>query len=354
MVFFSSSHNIGLSEVQKSSWQFCGHRSSSNTRPLTTPHASTPKKRTFGVSNAHPMVVFNASAVAVRTNWCTTRASKKSASTHQHLVSRQFQRPQMSALTLGPRSNNSRSRASSLTTKCASSVRDLPDDQRVVITGAGVVSTAGNDRATFFGNLCSGKSGVIDLTKWKPGLFDQLPTRIGAPILDLDAQGDLTLKEIRRMDKVHQYAVVAGKRALRDAGLWGDTLDGMDKTKCGVLVGSAMGGLQVFEDNVLALHEKGIKKVSPFTVPYMLTNMSGAILGMQPELQFRGPNYALNTACATSNYQVRVGAFPNPGTGRFDAPLWRFEYTAVIYRSELRTLQVHCFTDAGDCSDRLR
>jgi 3-oxoacyl-[acyl-carrier-protein] synthase II len=105
------------------------------------------------------------------------------------------------------------------------------------------------------------------------------------------------------MDKVHQYAVVAGKRALRDAGLWGDDLESMDKTKCGVLVGSAMGGMQVYEDNVMNLNTKGIKKVSPFTVPYMLTNMSGAILGMQPELGFRGPNYALNTACATSNYQ---------------------------------------------------
>ena len=61
--------------------------------------------------------------------------------------------------------------------------------------------------------------------------------------------------------------------------------------------------MQVYEDNVMNLNTKGIKKVSPFTVPYMLTNMSGAILGMQPELGFRGPNYALNTACATSNYQ---------------------------------------------------
>jgi hypothetical protein len=65
-----------------------------------------------------------------------------------------------------------------------------------------------------------------------------------------------------------------------------------------------MGGLQVLEDNVLNLKTKGIKKVSPFTVPYMLTNMSGAILGMQPELGFRGPNYAINTACASSNYAI--------------------------------------------------
>ena len=106
-----------------------------------------------------------------------------------------------------------------LSVRAASS---LPDDQRVVITGAGVVSTAGNDRESFFDSLLRGESGVIDLTAWRPGVFDDLPTRIGAPILDLAPGADLTPKEVRRMDKVHQYAVCAGKRALRDAGLWGD------------------------------------------------------------------------------------------------------------------------------------
>ena len=193
------------------------------------------------------------------------------------------------------------SRRASVVVRAAAS--DLPDDQRVVITGAGVVSTAGHDRETFFDTLLAGTSGVIDLTQWKPGVFDDLPTRIGAPIQDLDYGTDLTAKEARRMDKVHQYAICAGKRALRDAGVWGEDLEKLDKTRCGVLVGSAMGGMQVYEDNVVNLKNKGIKKVSPFTVPYMLTNMSGAILGMQEELGFRGPNYAVNTACATSNYQ---------------------------------------------------
>ena len=119
-----------------------------------------------------------------------------------------------------------RSRRVAVTTRAAAT--DLPDDQRVVITGAGVVSTAGNDRETFFDTLLAGTSGVIDLTEWKPGVFDDLPTRIGAPIQNLDYGDDLTAKEARRMDRVHQYAVCAGKRALRDAGLWGDDLDGKE------------------------------------------------------------------------------------------------------------------------------
>ena len=184
-----------------------------------------------------------------------------------------------------------RSRATHLAVR-AGPVSDLPDEQRVVITGAGVVSTHGDSREIFFDNLLAGKSGAIDLTAWKPGVFDDLPTRIGAPVQELDYGDDLTAKEARRMDRVHQYAICAGKRALRDAGLWGADLEALDKTRCGVLVGSAMGGMQVYEDNVMALNTKGIKKVSPFTVPYLLTNMSGAILGMQAELGFRGPNYA--------------------------------------------------------------
>ena len=184
-----------------------------------------------------------------------------------------------------------RSRATQLAVR-AGPVTDLPDEQRVVITGAGVVSTHGDSREIFFDNLLAGKSGAVDLTAWKPGVFDDLPTRIGAPVQELDYGDDLTAKEARRMDRVHQYAICAGKRALRDAGLWGADLEALDKTRCGVLVGSAMGGMQVYEDNVMALNTKGIKKVSPFTVPYLLTNMSGAILGMQAELGFRGPNYA--------------------------------------------------------------
>ena len=262
------------------------------------------------------MVVQHVSAVAVPSAMGTK--GKTPRATHgKRCAIRQFDCTSMSALV---RSNRTSPRGINITVRAASSVRDLPDDQRVVITGAGVVSTAGNDREVFFDTLCAGTSGAIDLTQWKPGVFDALTTTIGAPIQNLDAGDDLTVKEIRRMDKVHQYAVVAGKRALRDAGLWGEDLDKMDKTRCGVLVGSAMGGMQVYEDNVQNLYNKGIKKVSPFTVPYMLTNMSGAILGMQPELGFRGPNYALNTACATSNYQF-INAAQHIKNGQADVIL---------------------------------
>ena len=74
--------------------------------------------------------------------------------------------------------------------------------------------------------------------------------------------------------------------------------------------------MQVYEDNVMALNTKGIKKVSPFTVPYLLTNMSGAILGMQAELGFRGPNYA----GAFPSVHNRVDTFFFFKPARFSSP----------------------------------
>jgi len=74
----------------------------------------------------------------------------------------------------------------------------------------------------------------------------------------------------------------------------------LDKERAGVLVGSGMGGLTVFSDGVQALIEKGHRKITPFFIPYAITNMGSALLGI--DLGFMGPNYSISTACATSNY----------------------------------------------------
>ena len=74
----------------------------------------------------------------------------------------------------------------------------------------------------------------------------------------------------------------------------------VDKQRVGVLIGSGMGGLQVFSDGVQSLIEKGCKKISPFFIPYAITNMGSALLAI--ELGLMGPNYSISTACATANY----------------------------------------------------
>ena len=109
-------------------------------------------------------------------------------------------------------------------------------------------------------------------------------------------------KNARRYDDCLTYSIVSSKKALTDAGLeiGSDGFNTLDKTRCGVLVGSGMGGLTVFQDGVKNLVEKGFKKITPFFIPYAITNMGGALVGI--ETGFMGPNYSISTACATANY----------------------------------------------------
>ena len=109
-------------------------------------------------------------------------------------------------------------------------------------------------------------------------------------------------KNARRYDDCLTYSLVSSKKALIDAGIeiGSDAFNALDKTRCGVLVGSGMGGLTVFQDGVKNLMEKGVKKISPFFIPYAITNMGGALVGI--ETGFMGPNYSISTACATANY----------------------------------------------------
>ena len=122
------------------------------------------------------------------------------------------------------------------------------------------------------------------------------------PILSLPSRSLVDKKNARRYDDCLTYSIVSSKKALADAGLeiGSDGFEKLDKTRCGVLVGSGMGGLTVFQDGVKNLVEKGFKKITPFFIPYAITNMGGALVGI--ETGFMGPNYSISTACATANY----------------------------------------------------
>ena len=108
-------------------------------------------------------------------------------------------------------------------------------------------------------------------------------------------------KQARRVDPCIAFAVAAGKMAMQHA-----KLEVKDPTRAGVLIGSGMGGMHTYNANVEAMVKAGPKRVSPFFIPYVITNMGGAILAM--ELGFKGPNYSVSTACATSNYSIYLAA----------------------------------------------
>lgn len=175
--------------------------------------------------------------------------------------------------------------------------------KRIVVTGLGVVSCYGNDVDAFYQNLLAGKSGIATITEFP---CEDFPTRFAGVIKDFDTGEYLDKKQARRVDKYIAYAMVAGKKAAEAANITGDQLARLDKQRCGIVIGSGMGGMSVFVDGTLALHEKGHRKVSPFFVPYILTNMGGALLGI--DLGFMGPNYSISTACATANYSIIAAA----------------------------------------------
>lgn len=175
--------------------------------------------------------------------------------------------------------------------------------KRIVVTGLGVVSCFGNDVDTFYKSLLAGKSGAVPITEFP---CDELPTKFAAVIKDFDPGEYIDKKQARRVDKFIAYTMVAGKKALENSLLSGESLDRLNKSRCGIIIGSGMGGMSVFVDGVLTSHEKGPRRVTPFFIPYVLTNMGGALLGI--DLGFMGPNYSISTACATGNNAIIAAA----------------------------------------------
>ncbi|KAM3396587.1 3-oxoacyl-OS-acyl-carrier-protein [Capsicum galapagoense] len=175
--------------------------------------------------------------------------------------------------------------------------RETNPKKRIVITGMGLVSVFGSDIDKFYNKLLEGQSGITLIDRFDASSYT---VRFAGQIHGFSSEGYIDGKNDRRLDDCWRYCLVAGKRALEDANLGQQVLDTMDKTRIGVLVGSGMGGLKVFTDGVEALVQRGYKKISPFFIPYSITNMGSALLAIDTGLM--GPTYSISTACATANY----------------------------------------------------
>ncbi|XVF87187.1 hypothetical protein PTKIN_Ptkin18bG0099000 [Pterospermum kingtungense] len=204
--------------------------------------------------------------------------------------------PNVSRLRPRPTKKFSSITASSPTVS-APNKREKDPKKRVVITGMGLVSVFGNDVDAYYDKLLAGESGVGPIDKFDASEF---PTRFAGQIWGFNSEGYIDGKKDRRLDDCLRYSLVAGKKALENADLGGANLSKIDKGRIGVLIGSGMGGLTVYSDSLQNLFQKGFRKITPFFVPYAITNMSSALLAI--ELGLMGPNYSISTACATSNH----------------------------------------------------
>ncbi|PUZ40750.1 hypothetical protein GQ55_9G448500 [Panicum hallii var. hallii] len=194
--------------------------------------------------------------------------------------------------------------------------------RRVVVTGMGVVTPLGHDPDEFYNNLLQGISGISEIEAFDCSSY---PTRIAGEIKSFSTDGWVAPKLAKRMDKFMLYLITAGKKALENAGITEEIMNELEKSRCGVLIGSAMGGMKVFSDAIEALRVS-YKKMNPFCVPFATTNMGSAILAM--DLGWMGPNYSISTACATSNFcilnaanHIRKGEADLMLCGGSDAPI---------------------------------
>lgn len=176
------------------------------------------------------------------------------------------------------------------------------EKRRVVITGMGVTTCLGHDPDTFYDNLLQGKSGITGIERFDCTDF---PTKIAGEIKSFSTDGWVSPKLSKRMDQFMLYLLTAGKKALMDGAMTEEVLRELDKSMCGVLIGSAMGGMKVFNDAVEALRIS-YRKMNPFCIPFATTNMGSAMLAM--DLGWMGPNYSISTACATSNFCILSAA----------------------------------------------
>ena len=164
---------------------------------------------------------------------------------------------------------------------------------RVVITGLGTVNPTGLSVQEAWDNIINGRTGVAPLS-----LFDSanFPVKIAAEVKNFDPAKYMEVRETRRRDRYQHFAAAASQEALKQAGL---VADPERADRYAVLVSSCLGGGKAFQDGVRALDSGGPRKINVFLTPMLMSNGAGGLIGI--ENGFRGPNFAVASACASSN-----------------------------------------------------
>ncbi|MDB5301212.1 MAG: beta-ketoacyl-acyl-carrier-protein synthase, partial [Phycisphaerales bacterium] len=176
--------------------------------------------------------------------------------------------------------------------------------RRVVITGLGVVTSLGESHDEMWDKLCAGESGVTVIRRWNT---DKYPVKIGGECLNFDlakyAQEATKYTDERlqprRIDRFGQFGLAASMSAVSDAGL---DFDKEDRTRCGVIIGTGIGGIETIEEQYKILIDRGVSRVSPFTVPRLMPNAASGNVSIL--FRLNGPNTAVSTACATGSNAI--------------------------------------------------
>lgn len=168
--------------------------------------------------------------------------------------------------------------------------------RRVVITGMGAVTPIGNNVEDFWANIKKGTVGIGPITKFDTSDYK---AHLAAEVKDFDPLQYMDKKSARRMEVFSQYAVVAAKEAMEDAGL---DMEKEDSFRVGCAVGCGIGSLQCVQRNYVRIQTKGPNRVEPLMIPMLISNIAAGNISIQLGLQ--GKNINVVTACATGNHNI--------------------------------------------------
>ena len=168
--------------------------------------------------------------------------------------------------------------------------------RRVVVTGLGTVNPIALTVAEYWQGLLAGKSGIAPITQ-----FDAThhKVRFAGEVKNFDPSGSIEPRELRRLDRFTQLALVAADEAIRESGI---KLPSFDPSRIGVILGSGIGGIREFEDGCNVLLTKGPHRVSPFVIPKMIANAAAGNVSIKHD--FRGPNTTVTTACSSAAHAI--------------------------------------------------
>jgi 3-oxoacyl-[acyl-carrier-protein] synthase II len=180
----------------------------------------------------------------------------------------------------------------------------MAERRRVVVTGVGMRTPAGNDVETFWATIVAARSMARPIENWEVG---DHPVKYACEVRDFDPEAHFGFKEARRMDRAAQLGVAAAHDAVAGAfGADGPAGAGLDPARAGVLAGTGIGGLRTLEDEIFKYAEKGPGRVSPLLVPMMMANATAGLIGI--EHGFTGPNLCIATACAAGANSIGEAA----------------------------------------------
>jgi len=169
-------------------------------------------------------------------------------------------------------------------------------DRRVVVTGVGLITPLGTGVDKNWEGLLAGRSGIGPITRFK---VDDFASRIAGEVPDFDPLDWIEKKDVRKMDLFIQYAVATAEQAMRQSGL---KIDESNADRVGVLIGNGIGGLLTIEENHLTFLETRLKRITPFFIPKLLSNLAPGQISIR--FGARGENVTTTSACASGSHAI--------------------------------------------------